>query len=142
MPLRPAAAAAVALSLALPAVASAEGGRLQPGLWEITAQVEVPGMAGSIPPVSQTECLSQADLDADPAAGIDKGACRATDVQRSGDRVTWNLACGGSQAGTGRGEIVYEGTTGYGGWMTFETGGTTLRTNLRARRIGECKPRG
>jgi hypothetical protein len=69
----------------------------------------LPG-ASSAARTTQTECLSQADVDADPVPEIDKGACRVTDIRRSGDKVTWKLDCG--QVGKGDGEVVYRSQTG------------------------------
>jgi len=133
--------APLALALAVLAVPSAvragEKTKMQPGQWEISAQVEAPGV-GTLPPTTQSECLSQQDVDADPVPSVDRGACRATDVQRQGDKVTWNLACTGAMPGQGKGEIVYRSATAYDGWMTFETGGTTVKTTVRARRVGDC----
>jgi hypothetical protein len=133
--------ALAALLVALAAPAASDGARGQPGLWEITATVELPGQALPLPPTTQTECLSQADLDADPAPVIDRGACRATDVRRSGDTVTWKVACDGAAGGTGEGEITFRGPAAYDGSMVMELAGTRVRTTLRARRVGDC-PKG
>jgi len=123
-----------ALSLAAPSAAQAAA-HMQAGLWEVTATVELPGAAAPAP-TTQTECLSQKDVEADPVPEIDKAACKATGVRRSGDKITWKLDCG--QLGKGQGEIVYRGSTAYDGWMTLETSGTVVRTTLRARRVGGC----
>ena len=64
------------LLLATPTFVPA-GERMQPGLWEVTATVELPGV-GSPAPTTQTECLSQKDVDADSVPEIEKGACRVT----------------------------------------------------------------
>ena len=123
-----------ALWLAAPAAARAAE-RMQAGLWEVTAAVELPGVAAPAP-TTQTECLSQKDVEAEPVPALDKGACRATDVRRAGDKVTWKLDCG--QLGTGEGELVYRSGTEYEGWMRLETGGTSVRTTIRARRLRAC----
>ncbi len=59
----------------------------------IAVKLLVGALFGLILPAS---ALSQQDVDADPVPVIDKGACRATDVHRSGDRITWKLVCDGS----------------------------------------------
>lgn len=138
MPAHKIALAAFLAAFAFPALP--DGGRGQPGLWEISAVVEIPGQA-SLPSQTQTECLSQADLDADPAPILDRGACRATDVRRSGDTVTWKITCDGSEKGSGEGEISYRSPTEYDGWVTMDLGGTRVRSTLKARRLGEC-PKG
>jgi len=125
---------AAVLLLAAPALGAARG-RMEPGLWEVTATVELPGV-GSPPPTIQTECLSQKDVDADPVPEIDRGTCHVTDIVRSGDRVTWKVDCG--TLGKGEGELVYENPTAYQGWMKLDASGTVVRTTLRARRLGGC----
>ena len=111
---------------------------MQPGLWEVTATVEVAGLNGALPPTTQTECLTQKDVDSDPVPEFDKAACRASDVHRSGGKITWVVVCSGALTGKGRGEIQYRSATAYDGAMTLETEGMVLRTTLRARRIGGC----
>jgi hypothetical protein len=128
--------AALVLALAVPA--SPDGSRAQAGLWEITATVELPGQQGALPPSTETECLSQADLDADPAPTLDKGTCRARDVRRAGDKVTWKISCEGLVTGSGEGEISYRSPTAYDGWVVMELGGARVRTTLTARRLGAC----
>jgi hypothetical protein len=123
--------------LALPASALAKE-RIQAGLWEVSATVEIPGIGTALPPTTQTECLSQKDVDADPVPVLDKGTCRAADVHRSGDKISWKLVCDGSPPGRGEGEITYKSPTAYDGWMTLETSGMTVRTTIRAHRVGGC----
>ncbi len=124
-----------ALLLAAPLAARARE-RMQAGLWEVTATVEVPGAAMSPPPTTQTECLSQKDVEADPVPEVEKNGCRATNVRRSGDKVTWDLDCG--PTGKGEGEIVVRSPTAYEGWMKLEASGMVVRTTIRARRLGGC----
>lgn len=109
--------------------------KLQAGLWEITAAVELPGTSAPAP-TKQTECLTQAQVDAEPAPGIQQGACKVTDVRRAGGTTTWKLDCG--EVGKGSGEVKLKSATEYEGWMTLETGGATVRTTIRARRIDKC----
>jgi hypothetical protein len=124
------------LALILAPLPARPADRVQPGLWEVTATVELPGAATPLPPTTQTACLSQHDVDAELVPELAKGGCRVSDARRSGDKVTWKLDCG--PAGKGQGEIVYQGPTAYQGWMTLETGGTVVRTTIRAKRVGGC----
>jgi hypothetical protein len=123
-------------SIALLAGASRPQARETPraGSWEITVDLSAPGM--TLAPSSQTECLSQADVEADPVPDLEKGVCRATNIQRSGDRVSWDLTCG--DQGSGKGEVTYTSPTSYDGWMTLELAGTAVRARIRARRVGDC----
>ena len=127
----------VGLAVAAPVPATA-GGPMQAGMWEVTVTVEMPGMAMPLPPTVQTQCMSQKDVDADPVPNLDKGACRATDIRRAGSKVTWKLTCSGNPPGRGEGEITYQGSTAYDGWMTLEMSGVIVRSKIQARRVGGC----
>jgi len=121
--------------LLLPPLLMAATGPIQPGLWEVTVIVELPGVQ-SPAPTRQTECLSQEDVEAERIPQIAQGACRVRDARRSGDTVNWRLDCGA--VGKGEGEIVYRSSTRYDGWMKLETGGTVVRTTIEARRLRDC----
>lgn len=110
--------------------------RLEAGRWEVKVDVSDGGSGLKPPSTSQTECLSQQDVDADPLPEMEKGACRATKVQRSGDRVTWDLDCG--PLGKGRGEVTYRSPTLYDGWITLDLGGASVKATVRATRVGDC----
>jgi len=119
--------------LASPATVRA-GEKPRAGRWEVAVDVSAPGL--TVPPTSQTECLSQADVEAEPVPELEKGVCHATHVKRSGDKVTWDLVCGGQ--GSGKGELTYTSASGYDGWMTLDLAGTTVRATIHARRVGDC----
>jgi hypothetical protein len=130
------AAALAALTLLAPAAAGAKG-RTLPGQWEVAVTVALPLGAGDAPPTVQTECLSQADVDGDPLPTVDRGACRATDIRRTGDRVTWKVDCG--SLGQGGGELHYVSPTAWEGTLSL-TGGLPVRATFKARRTGDCTP--
>lgn len=128
--------ALLSASIGIPQVANADRHHMEPGLWEVTSTVELPGVPNPPAPTTQTECLSQKDVDADPVPELSQGECRVTDALRSGDTVTWKLDCGAT--GKGEGQVEYRSPTEYQGFMKLETGGTVVRTVIRARRIGGC----
>jgi hypothetical protein len=130
-----AAVAASALALVAPGAASAKG-RTLPGLWEISATVELP-VGGAMPPSVQTECLSQDDVDADPLPEFEKGACKASEIRRRGDRVTWRVDCGA--LGQGGGELHYVSPTAWEGSLSLTSSGLPVRATFKARRLGDCK---
>jgi hypothetical protein len=127
------------LFMGMPGAASAAE-QMQAGMWEVSVTVEMPGMAMAMPmpPTTQTQCMTKEEANADPVPSLDKGACRATDIRRSGNKVSWKLTCSGTPSGRGEGEITYQGPTAYDGWMTLETSGVTVRSKVSARRIGGC----
>ena len=130
-------AAPLAAAALLAATAADAKGRTLPGRWEIVATVALPLGAGEAPPTVQTECLSQADVDAEPLQQLDQGACKATDIRRTGDRVTWKVDCGA--LGQGGGELHYVSPTAWEGTLSL-TGGLPVRATFKARRTGDCTP--
>lgn len=106
---------------------------MQAGRWEVTVTVKAAGV--SVPPTSQTECLSQAEVNPDVFGDLAQGSCRATHVRRTDDGVTWDLECA---EGKGRGELHVVSPTQYGGAMTLDVGGTAVEATVEARRVGGC----
>ena len=131
-------AAVLAASTLLAPGAALAKGRTLPGQWEVALAVALPLGAGDAPPTVQTECLSQADVDADPIPQLDKGACRATDIRRTGDRVTWKVDCGA--LGKGGGELHYVSPTAWEGTLSLTSSGLPVRATFKARRTGDCTP--
>ncbi len=64
---------------------------LNPGLWEITSQVEMPGM--DMPASTMTQCIREDSLVPQTGSGQGQGQCEVTDVQVQGDTVTWSISC-------------------------------------------------
>jgi hypothetical protein len=119
-------------------------GALRAGKWEVTTQMEMPGMPMQLPATTRTQCVTQAQQD-DPASTLPSGSpdpqadCKASDYRRDGDKVTWKLTCTGSQPMTGQGSIVVDGDR-YDGTMvmTMDQGSMTMK--YAGKRVGDCAP--
>ncbi len=114
----------------------AAGPDFEPGKWEITSKIDMPGMPQNT--FTQTQCLSSDDYV--PKGGNSQGAqdCRIEDVQTSGNTVTWTMRCTGQGQMTGKGKISYHGDTFEGTVeMTFPGGKMTQQMN--GRRLGGCE---
>jgi len=126
------------LFLALPALACA-GSNMQPGQWEITSSIDLPGMSFSMPASKNMQCISGDEPI--PQAQQQSDKCRLVENEIDGDRVSWELHCesdGGTL--TSRGEIVYQGdrfegtVVSQGGRLQ---GGITQR--MTGKRVGDCR---
>jgi uncharacterized membrane protein len=125
----------VALGALAPAEALAQA--MQPGLWEVTTQMEMPGMA--MPPMTMQQCIR----DANPESAVPQPPnCTLENRSVSGNTVHWSARCQqGGMTMTGNGEMTVRGTT-YDGVlrMTIDEGGRQQQMTHRysGRRIGSC----
>jgi hypothetical protein len=112
---------------------------MQPGMWEQTTRIEMPGM--SIPETRTTYCLRKEDL---VPKNTGQPGCKITNIKQSGNMVTWETIC--VQDGTksrGRGKVTYSGTTSNGSMnFTIENPSAPpmkMHYTFSARRVGNCK---
>jgi hypothetical protein len=111
---------------------------MQPGLWEITGTMEMPGM--SMPPMKTTQCIKDAD-NTDSIIPQTQD-CTIQNQSMVGNTVRWSMQCRqGNSTMTGTGEITmgassYQGVT----QMTMQDGGERMQMTTRytGRRIGNC----
>jgi hypothetical protein len=77
----------------LPATAGAQD---KDNLWEITMKMEMPGMPMVMPAQTIQQCLAQNSTDDDYLPRRDN--CRVLESQRTGNRVTFKMACSAPEA--------------------------------------------
>ncbi len=130
--------------LAGASASSMAGPDIQPGLWDITTQVDVAGMQANVPPATVRHCLRPTDLEK-PEAMVPQGArgdCRVLDYQLQGNTASWRLECTGAAAMTGVARITYAGAS-YSGTMKiatrYEGHSAEATSRFSGRRIGDCK---
>jgi len=122
--------------LLLPSISFAADG-MRDGLWEISSQMEMPGMKMKVPPTVMTHCYSKADVkDQKTAIARDKN-CTVTDMKTFGNKVTWTMKCTGKNAATMTGETVY-GSDSYTSVMHMASAGHNMTTKVKAKRLGAC----
>src|SRR5262245_47019288 len=134
---------ATVLGLVSASRALADGG-LREGKWEVTTQMQMPGVPMQLPATTRTQCVTKAQQD-DPASTLPSGSpdpqakCTASDYHRDGSKVTWKLTCTGSQPMTGQGSIVVDGDR-YDGTMemTMDQGSMTMK--YAGKRVCDCAP--
>lgn len=112
---------------------------IREGQWEIITKMEIPGMPTSIPPVKNTQCLT--DKDFVPENSQQGQECTFAETKVTGNTVTWTMECegpGGRMKGTG--EITYGGDT-FKGTMKIQMPQENMEmtSHMDGRRIGDCK---
>lgn len=123
---------------------TAQENPMRPGLWEATAQMQMPGMP-QMPPMTNTRCMTAEELK-DPSAALSKtpgGAennCKVSDQKITRDTIAWKMACTGAMAMTGEGTMTFKGDT-YSGTITMTMSGNTKGTmsiTSTGKRLGDC----
>jgi Protein of unknown function (DUF3617) len=119
----------------LPAVAQDTG-----ELWEVTTKMDMPGMPVALPAQTQRVCLPKTRKDDDLVPK--REGCRVSDVKRAGSKVTFNIACTGTDPMAGTGEIT-SAPTSYDGRMRLKgkMGDDTMEMThtFAGTRVGDCK---
>lgn len=126
--------------LALPAAALAGSG-MQPGLYEYSIRMEMPGLPVAMPPQTFQRCLTQQDLDKGDYARNprEQSDCQISNMKATPANVSYDVACKGEHAARGHYDFAMtrDSMTGTG-TITME-GGQTMKQNFSARRLGDCK---
>ena len=136
--LKPTFAALVILFFSISTSFAGSEPNMQEGKWEITTKVEMPGMPMNMPPVTHTQCLTKDDFVPQKSQSGDE--CQISNVEVSGDTVTWVMQCKGQGGETkGSGEITYRGTSFKGIIkMTVVPSNMQMTSKINGSRIGNC----
>jgi hypothetical protein len=118
---------------------------MQPGMWEITTRVDMPGMPATIPPQIVRHCYTPKDVE-DGKGAVSKGGdnknCQVKDYQLKGSSASWAMECKGENAMTGTGTITF-GASAYNGTMKMkmQQAGKTMDITQAwsGKRVGDCK---
>jgi hypothetical protein len=120
---------------------AAQGPR-RDGNWEITMEMDMPGMPMKMPPVKTVQCITPQQAN-DPNLALPKSnqgkndSCKVTDQKIVGNKVSWAIACGGQAPMSGNGEITYAGDS-YDGWMKMKTASGEMTMKYTGKRLGDC----
>jgi hypothetical protein len=128
--------AASLVALALPAFAA---GPQKPGKWQITVQMEMPGMPVQMPPTTQTICLTEDDVN-NPQKSLPsdpKSDCKVSDYKIEGNTITWTVSCPKQQA-LGSGKITFAGDT-YTGAMKLMVHEHEMSMKYNGKWLGSCE---
>ena len=125
------AAAALLGFVITPATAQEKG-----ELWETTSQTSIEGSPMKMPAISGKHCAKK-DWTEAPAAGDPSQQCQNTNINRSGNKLTWSVACENPPM-SGDGEITFDGEDSYTGLLKFKSGQMNMQVNMTGRKIGVC----
>jgi hypothetical protein len=126
------------LAVLLMPTVSIAAATMQEGLWEITTQMEMPGMPMKMPPSVMKHCYTKNDVsDQKKIISRDKN-CTVTDMKTSANKVTWKMKCTGENAATMTGETVF-GSDSYSSVMKMNSQGQNMTMKVKGKRLGNCK---
>ena len=114
-----AAAAAVAI---VPAQAQSPKG----DAWDITSQMEMPGMPTAMPATTAKE---------QPPFRAREG-CRITDQQKLPNGWSWKMVC--NDGSTADGNMTFQGMEAWTGVMNMKMKEGAMSMKLAGKRVGEC----
>ena len=133
-----------AVMCVLPA-ATAEPVKLNPGNWSMSVEIKPDGGNNVLNSQNLSQCMKPEDASLEPTdlakAFAGGPGCVASNVQQSGNQVTFEMTCPDSPMGTGFYTLIHN-------WNTFSmkadqtmvTEGKTIEldVNIEASRIGAC----
>jgi hypothetical protein len=105
-------------------------------LWETTSQPSMEGIPMQMPATTVKACAAK-DSKEPPGASTSQRNCQSSNFSKSGDKVTWDVACSNPTM-KGTGEIVYTGTDAYSGSIRLKSDEAAMTIKLTGRKIGEC----
>ncbi len=126
--------------VALALLAVAQTVNLRPGKYEVTAEMDMPGM--KMAPQKDVQCITAEDLKDLSKALIDPEEaknCKVSNYKVSGNKVTFNTTCeeeGVKMASTT--ELTYTRESFTGVMKSKDDAGRVMTIRTTAKRIGEC----
>ena len=120
---------------------TAQKSPMRPGRWEVTMQMEMPGLPVAMPPMKNVRCVTQQEIDS-PNKGLPSGSknpneCKVSDYKESGNTITWTMACTGQQPMTGTGELKFAGDS-YDGLVKMTMEQQQMSMKISGKRLGDC----
>ena len=125
--------ASLVLLCSLPVLAAEPSGVL----WQVTTQMEMEGLPMKMPAQTIKMCAAK-ETQEPPGSANDERGCVNSDMKKVGNKVTWTSSCAGPPAMTGTGEVTYEGTDSYTGFLKYLSEQGNMKINISGRKIGDC----
>ncbi len=99
--------------------------------WEITSQMEMPGMPTAMPATTQRVCTAK---EQPPFRAREN--CRITDQQKLPNGWSWKMVC--NDGSTADGNMTYQGTAAWTGVMNMKMKEGAMSMKMTGKRLGEC----
>lgn len=120
---------------------------MNPGLWEMTVQMQMSGVPMQLPSHTYRHCVTKADLEKNH--GVPKPentkdmTCTMKKFDRSGNTLTYTMECTGTHGTmTLDGASTFESRDAYHGTMhmtgTVEGRQMDMTSKVQAKRVGDC----
>jgi hypothetical protein len=113
---------------------------IRAGKWEMTMEMEMPGMPVKMPPVKVVQCVTPEQA-ANPEKGVPTGGkstCQIKDMKVSGNTISYTVICPEEKV-TAEAEMTYTGDS-FSGFMKMKVEGQDqeITTKYSGKRIGDC----
>ena len=121
----------------LAGIANATEVNMNPGLWEWTAKMDMPGVPMQVPPSVNRKCITREDLV--PETRKPGQECNIKDLKTSKNSVTWAMTCKSPQGPVATtGKMIYNGNTAHGE-IKMNMHGMLMTSKMSGKRLGPCK---
>ena len=110
---------------------------MKPGKWEVTVQMDMPGM--QMPPRTFTRCVTTEDAqNAENAVPKMRGAegCKMTEFRVEGSTLTWKMNCEQHQS-SADGKLVFDNDS-YTGEVHVKAPDHEMTMKHTGKRVGDC----
>jgi hypothetical protein len=128
----------IVLTVLLVPVGTVTAGTMREGLWEITTEMEMPGMPMKMPATVMKHCFTKNDVSDQKRVISQDNNCTVTDLKTSANKVTWKMKCTGENAATMTGETVF-GSDSYSSLMKMNSHGQNMTMKVKGKRLGACQ---
>jgi len=113
----------------------------EPGQYEITSKIDMPGMPATIPPQTIIQCMT--DQDPVPNSNLENQDCKITNMKQTKTTVSWELECvQQGQKMTSTGQMTYKGDAFEGTIQTNlgpNAGNMVMTTVITGKRLSNCE---
>ena len=109
---------------------------VKPGKWQLTMQVEIPGIPVKLPPTNFAQCVTESDAKSLIPQDNNSKQCKFSDYKVTGSTVSWSMDCPkDNMKGTGQLSYTAESLTGA---MQVNKDGQDFTMKYDGKRVGEC----
>ena len=124
-----------AAALLIPLVAGAAP--MKAGKWQLTMEMDMPGMPMKMPPMSFSKCVTKEEAEnPQPPKSKQSADCKVSDYKLDGNTLTWNVTCEKENL-SGTGKITYSSES-YEGTMQMKMGEQEMSAKYSGKRLGDC----